>query len=64
MSKAKRKPRPSVPNWWWLDTDNCWRCKNKQNCNGCSFLKKHKKKQNRKIIKQNRKNIQEHDFND
>lgn len=35
MGKAKRKPRPSMPDWYWLGQDGCWFCKNKNNCNQC-----------------------------
>lgn len=36
----KRKLRPSPPNWWTFDNDNCWFCKNRNNCNSCKLLKK------------------------
>lgn len=40
MSKIKhRKARPQPPRYYWLDTDNCWPCKNRNNCNGCKVLK-------------------------
>lgn len=35
MGKAKRKPRPSMPHWYWLAQDGCWYCKSKNNCNQC-----------------------------
>lgn len=35
MGKPKRKPRPSMPQWWWLGQDGCWFCKNRNNCNQC-----------------------------
>ena len=35
MGKAKRKPRPSMPHWFWLGQDGCWFCKHKNNCNQC-----------------------------
>lgn len=45
MGKAKRKPRPSIPDYEWLDRDGCWFCKNRNNCNQCKanrkFLKEH-----------------------
>jgi len=43
MGKAKRKPRPSPPNWYWWDSDNCWDCKNRNNCNSCKRMKIFKK---------------------
>lgn len=43
MSKKIRKP-PSMPYWYWLDTDNCWFCNNRNNCNNCSIIKKYRKK--------------------
>ena len=44
MGKAKRKQRPQPPRWVWLDTDNCWFCKNKNNCNQCKLLKQFRRK--------------------
>ena len=35
MSKAMRKPRPSMPQWFWLGQDGCWFCNNRNNCNQC-----------------------------
>jgi len=40
MGKPQRKPRPSPPRWYWWDSDNCWACKNRNNCNQCKTLKK------------------------
>lgn len=37
----KRKPRPQPPRYFWWDTDNCWRCKNRNGCSGCRFLVKY-----------------------
>lgn len=39
MGKAKRKMRPQPPGWWILDNDNCWFCKNRNNCGNCKLLK-------------------------
>lgn len=39
MSKAKRKQRPQHPWLWTLDNDNCWFCKNRNNCGSCKLLK-------------------------
>lgn len=42
MGKAKRKPRPSPPLWYFWDNDCCWFCdqRNKrQACGGCSVIK-------------------------
>lgn len=33
MGKAKRKPRPSMPDWFWWGQDGCWFCKQRNNCN-------------------------------
>nr|DAH81406.1 MAG TPA: antistasin family protein [Caudoviricetes sp.] len=33
-----------MPRWYWLDTDGCWFCKNKKNCNNCSIVKRYRKK--------------------
>lgn len=40
MNKKFRKPKPSPPHWYWLDSDNCWDCKNRNNCSGCKRLKR------------------------
>ena len=49
MSKIKyRKARPQPPKYFWLDADNCWFCKNKNNCNGCKVLKKYIKEKGKK----------------
>lgn len=37
----KRKPRPEPPKDFFLDTDNCWFCKNRNGCGGCKFLKQY-----------------------
>ena len=39
MSRAKRKPRPSPPNYFWYDTDGCWFCDKRNGCSGCKVLK-------------------------
>ena len=43
MSKSKRKQRPQPPKYFWTDTDNCWFCKNRNNCGGCKVLKDYNK---------------------
>ena len=52
MKKKLRKARPQPPRWYWLDSDNCWSCSNRNNCSGCKILKKvaaeQKEKQQRK----------------
>lgn len=41
MKKKRRKIRPQ-PLWYFsFDTDNCYRCKNKNGCGGCKFLKRY-----------------------
>ena len=37
---AKRKPRPAIPNWAWLDRDGCWFCKDRNHCNNCKVNKR------------------------
>lgn len=43
MGKAKRKPRPAIPDWLWYGRDGCWFCKTQNNYNQCkanrNFLK-------------------------
>lgn len=39
MSKPLRKPRPSMPNWYWLGQDGCWFCKHPNNCNQCKAIR-------------------------
>lgn len=43
MGKASRKPRPSMPHWYWLGQDGCWFCKNRNNCNSCKSNREFKK---------------------
>lgn len=52
MSKASRKPRPAAPRWWWLDSDGCWFCKTKNNCNSCYYTRSFKKNKQKKIEKE------------
>ena len=40
MGKAFRKPVPQPPRWYWVDNDNCYCCKNRNNCGNCRSLKK------------------------
>lgn len=44
MGKAIHKPRPSVPRYYWWDTDNCYFCKRPirdRGCSGCKHLKRY-----------------------
>ncbi len=52
MGKARRKMRPQPPRWWTLDNDNCWFCKNRNNCGNCRLLKEQQAISN----KQNQRN--------
>lgn len=62
MGKALRKPRPSPPRWYWIESDNCYRCKNRNNCNQCKILKRksayEKKNKTRKELAIIRKELQ------
>ena len=51
MGKAKRKMRPQPPWWWTLDNDNCWFCKNRNNCGSCKLLKQQRAKDKKKYEK-------------
>lgn len=42
MSKASRKPRPTMPKWFWL-YDVCPRCKARNNCNQCKAARRESK---------------------
>lgn len=48
-----RKPRPSMPYWYWLGQDGCWFCKNRNNCNQCKPNREYMKKYGRKKVKGN-----------
>ena len=37
----RRKPKPQPPKYFNYDTDNCYFCKNKNNCGGCKVLKRY-----------------------
>lgn len=57
MSRAIRKPRPSVPHWFWSDNDNCWFCSPKKRgkaCNGCKVLKRQNHEKDRAIRHRNK----------
>ena len=43
MKQKKIKQRPQTPRDFWLDTDCCWACKNRNGCGGCKFLKNYNK---------------------
>lgn len=43
MKNKKRKQRPQPSRDFWLDTDCCWFCKNRNGCGGCKVLKKYNK---------------------
>lgn len=49
MGKAKRKMRPQPPLWWTLDNDNCWFCKNRNNCGNCKLLKRQRAEERKKM---------------
>lgn len=42
MGRPFRKPRPSPSKWYWIGSDGCWDCKNRNNCNQCKRLKRQK----------------------
>lgn len=54
---GKRKKRPEPPRHFWLDTDDCWFCKNRKGCNGCKILKRYnaEKTSQRKIKRDEKK---------
>ena len=40
--------RPQPPWWLTLDNDNCWFCKNRNNCGSCKLLKEQRAKERKK----------------
>lgn len=58
MSKARRKMRPQPPKWWTLDNDNCWFCKDRNNCNGCKLLKEQRAYENKKQDRKEKRRIE------
>ena len=40
MKNKIRKPKPSMPYWYWIGQDGCWFCKDRNNCNACPSNKK------------------------
>lgn len=60
MGKAFRKPVPSPPHWYWADTDNCYGCKNKNNCTGCSFLKANRSEQMERQKRREKKELRKY----
>lgn len=55
MGRRKKKPEP--PYHFWLDTDNCWFCKNRNACGNCKILKQYvaKERSQRKIRRDERR---------
>lgn len=51
MGKVKRKPRPSMPDWYWLGKDGCWCCQTPNNCSSCKTNRKYVKEFGEKKIK-------------
>lgn len=51
MGKAIRKPKPSMPRWFWLEQDGCWFCDNPNNCGHCKVNRAYAKKYGQKKIK-------------
>ncbi len=39
MGKAKRKPRPSVPKWFWILNESCYFCSTPNNCTRCKVAR-------------------------
>lgn len=51
MTNKRRKLRPEPPPYFFFESDNCWFCKNRNNCSGCKVLKQavaHQKENKRK----------------
>ena len=48
MGKAIRKKHPQPPWWFVLETDNCYFCKNRNNCGGCKILKRQRARERKK----------------
>ena len=54
MKVKHRKERPQPPRWYWIDSDACYACKNRNACSGCKRLKElnhHMKNNKRKYSK-------------
>lgn len=51
MGKVKRKPRPSMPHWYWYGQVGCWFCKHENNCNQCKSNRSYMKKLGEKKYK-------------
>ena len=43
MGKVKHRKPPTMPHWWWFDSDGCWFCKNRNGCSNCGVVKKYRK---------------------
>lgn len=62
MTKAWRKPSPSPPRWYWWDSDNCWGCKNRNNCNNCSVMKELRDFKRKKRKQKEKTKLKQKDF--
>ena len=47
--------RPQPPQYVWLETDGCWLCKNRKDCNGCKVMKHYVAEQKEKIKRAEKK---------
>lgn len=59
MGKPFRKPRPSPPHWHWWDSDGCWWCQNRNNCNQCKTLKRVQAEQQAKQKRKEKQHLHE-----
>lgn len=59
MGKPMRKPRPSMPRWWWMEQDGCWFCHNKNNCNQCKATRADAKAMRKHQLRKERRRVKE-----
>lgn len=59
MGKPMRKPRPTMPLWWWWNMDGCWACKNRNNCNQCKVARRDAKELRRHQLRKERRTVRE-----
>ena len=59
MKVKFRKLVPSPAKWYMIDTDNCYGCKNRNNCNHCKLLLQHNAIMNKKRDRKEKQKIKQ-----
>lgn len=68
MGKAKHKPTPQPPRWYWREVDGCWWCEyaiSQKGCSNCKYLKaqrnEEREKRKRKVKNELKRFVEKRD---